>query len=57
MSVFLIEYRRLNWRFFFATMYLSIFIGREIVFMKLLEDRIRRDGKIRSGGVLKVDSF
>ena len=25
--------------------------------MKLLEDRIRRDGKIRSGGVLKVDSF
>ena len=57
MSVFLIEYRRLNWRFFFATMYLSIFIGREIVFMKLLEDLIRRDGKIRSGGVLKVDSF
>ena len=25
--------------------------------MKLLEDRIRRDGKIRSGGVLKVVSF
>ena len=25
--------------------------------MKLLEDRIRQDGKIRSGGVLKVDSF
>ena len=23
--------------------------------MKLLEDRIRQDGKIRSGGVLKVD--
>lgn len=25
--------------------------------MELLENRIRRDGKIRSGGVLKVDSF
>ena len=25
--------------------------------MKLLEDRIRKDGKIRSGDVLKVDSF
>ncbi len=25
--------------------------------MKLLEDRIRKDGKIREGGVLKVDSF
>ena len=25
--------------------------------MKLLEDRIRRDGKIKSGNVLKVDSF
>ncbi len=25
--------------------------------MKLLEDRIRKDGKIRDGGVLKVDSF
>lgn len=27
------------------------------VFMKLLEDRIRRDGKIKAGGILKVDSF
>ena len=25
--------------------------------MKLLEERIRQDGKIRDGGVLKVDSF
>jgi len=25
--------------------------------MKLLEERIRRDGKIRGGGILKVDSF
>ncbi len=25
--------------------------------MKLMEERIRRDGKIREGGVLKVDSF
>lgn len=25
--------------------------------MKLLEDRIRRDGKIRAGNILKVDSF
>ncbi len=25
--------------------------------MKLLEDRIRRDGKIKAGGILKVDSF
>lgn len=25
--------------------------------MKLLEERIRKDGKIREGGVLKVDSF
>ena len=25
--------------------------------MKLLEDRIRRDGKIKSGNVLKVDSL
>ena len=25
--------------------------------MRLLEERIRRDGKIRDGGVLKVDSF
>ena len=25
--------------------------------MKLLEDRIRRDGKIRAGNVLKVDAF
>ena len=25
--------------------------------MKLLEERIRADGKIREGGVLKVDSF
>ena len=25
--------------------------------MKVLEDRIRKDGKIREGGVLKVDSF
>ena len=25
--------------------------------MKLLEDRIRRDGKIRPGNVLKVDGF
>ena len=25
--------------------------------MKLLEDRIRKDGKIREGGVLKVDGF
>lgn len=25
--------------------------------MKLLEDRILRDGKVRDGGVLKVDSF
>ena len=25
--------------------------------MKLLEDRIRRDGKVREGNVLKVDSF
>ena len=25
--------------------------------MKLLEDRIRKDGKIRNGDVLKVDSF
>ena len=25
--------------------------------MQLLEERIRRDGKIREGGVLKVDSF
>ena len=35
----------------------TYFIGRESVLMKLLEERIRRDGKIRSGGVLKVDSF
>ena len=25
--------------------------------MKILEDRIRRDGKVRAGNVLKVDSF
>ena len=25
--------------------------------LKLLEDRIRRDGIVRPGGVLKVDSF
>ena len=25
--------------------------------MKLLEERIRRDGKVRAGGILKVDSF
>lgn len=25
--------------------------------MQLLEDRIRRDGVVRDGGVLKVDSF
>ena len=25
--------------------------------MKLLEDRIRKDGEILPGGVLKVDSF
>ena len=25
--------------------------------MKLLEERIRRDGIVREGGVLKVDSF
>jgi xanthine phosphoribosyltransferase len=25
--------------------------------MQLLKDRIRKDGKIRSGNVLKVDSF
>ena len=25
--------------------------------MKLLEERIRRDGKIKGGDVLKVDSF
>ena len=25
--------------------------------MKLLEDRIRREGRVRAGGVLKVDSF
>ena len=25
--------------------------------MQLLEDRIRRDGKVKDGGVLKVDSF
>ena len=25
--------------------------------MKLLEDRIRRDGVVKAGGVLKVDSF
>ena len=25
--------------------------------MKLLEERIRKDGKVKSGGVLKVDSF
>jgi len=25
--------------------------------MKLLEDRIRRDGKVRAGNILKVDSF
>jgi xanthine phosphoribosyltransferase len=25
--------------------------------MKLLEERIRRDGKIKAGGILKVDSF
>ena len=25
--------------------------------MQLLEERIRRDGKVRAGGVLKVDSF
>ena len=25
--------------------------------MKLMEDRIRQDGRIREGGVLKVDSF
>ena len=25
--------------------------------MELLEQRIRKDGKIREGGVLKVDSF
>ena len=25
--------------------------------MKLLEDRIRKDGKIKEGNVLKVDSF
>ena len=25
--------------------------------MKLLEDRIRRDGRVKAGNVLKVDSF
>ena len=25
--------------------------------MKILEDRIRKDGKIKEGNVLKVDSF
>ena len=25
--------------------------------MQLLEERIRRDGKVRAGNVLKVDSF
>ena len=25
--------------------------------MKLLEDRIRQEGKIRPGGILKVDNF
>ena len=25
--------------------------------MQLLEDRIRKDGKVREGNVLKVDSF
>ena len=25
--------------------------------MKLLEERIRRDGNVKPGGVLKVDSF
>ena len=25
--------------------------------MKILKDRIRKDGKVRSGNVLKVDSF
>lgn len=28
-----------------------------LVFMKLLEERIRRDGVVKAGGVLKVDSF
>lgn len=31
--------------------------NREDVRMKLLEDRIRKDGKIKNGDVLKVDSF
>ena len=31
--------------------------GWRIYFMKMLEDRIRRDGIVREGNVLKVDSF
>ena len=31
--------------------------GWRIYFMKMLEDRIRKDGIVREGNVLKVDSF
>ena len=30
---------------------------KEDSFMQLLKDRIRKDGKIKAGNVLKVDSF
>ena len=32
-------------------------IGRKRRTMKMLEDRIRKDGIVREGNVLKVDSF
>ena len=47
------------WEYIFFTLYLCFCAGAEERRddMKLLADRIKKDGKIYPGGVLKVDSF
>lgn len=53
----MIEYRRLKCCVFSDRMVLSILLRTGVEDLELLEERIRRDGKIRNGDVLKVDSF
>lgn len=43
--------------FFIILKYNYLYIDDEGIFMKILEDRIIKDGKVFSGNVLKVDSF
>ena len=38
-------------------LYIPPYGGRKRGKMELLKERIRRDGKVRAGGVLKVDAF